>query len=122
MRGITPGRAIPAGAAREVSMYAIVESGGKQYRVAPGQLVRVEKMDGAVGQAVELDRVLAVQGEEQLQVGRPYLDGARVMAKIVQQDRGPKIRVFKMRNRKRYRRTVGHRQDFTGLRIEEIRV
>ena len=103
-------------------MYAIVETGGKQYRVAPGQLVRVERLDGPVGQTVELSQVLLVQREEGVHVGRPYVSGARVVAKIVQQDRGPKIRVFKMKNRKRYRRTMGHRQDFTGLRIEEIRV
>jgi large subunit ribosomal protein L21 len=102
-------------------MYAIVETGGKQYRVMPGQLVRVEKLDGVVGQTVELGHVLLVQKEEGVQVGQPYLSGASVVARIEQQDRGPKIRVFKMRNRKRYRRTVGHRQDFTGLRIQEIR-
>jgi large subunit ribosomal protein L21 len=103
-------------------MYAIFESGGKQYRVAPGQVVRVEKLDGPVGQTVEFSQVLLVQGEAGMQIGQPFLPGARVVGHIVEQDRGPKIRIFKMRRRKRYRRTVGHRQWFTGVRIEEIRV
>jgi large subunit ribosomal protein L21 len=103
-------------------MYAIFETGGKQYRVAPGQVVRVEKIEGPVGQSIEFSQVLVVQGDEGVQVGQPFLQGARVVGQIVEQDRGPKIRVFKMRRRKRYRRTIGHRQWFTGVRIQEIRV
>lgn len=103
-------------------MYAIIETGGKQYRVAPGDVVRVEKIDAPIGHTLEFDQVLMVQGDEGLQVGKPYLRGARVVARVVQQGRGPKIRVFKMKRRKGYRKTIGHRQSYTGLRIQQIQV
>lgn len=103
-------------------MYAIFESGGKQYRVKPGDLVRVERIEGAVGQTLELGKVLLLEDQAKVKVGRPYLSEARVVARIVQQGRGRKIRVFKMKLRKGFRKTQGHRQGFTGLRIEEIRV
>jgi large subunit ribosomal protein L21 len=82
----------------------------------------VEKMEVPVGERVELGRVLAVQGDEGLQVGRPYLRGARVIARVVEQGRGRKIRVFKMKRRKGYRKTIGHRQWYTALAIEEIQL
>jgi len=110
----------PLGQEQEDRMYAIIESGGKQYRVKAGDLVRVERIEGAVGDRLELQQVLLVQDGEKLIVGQPYLGGASVMARIEQQGRGSKIRVFRMRRRKRFRKTQGHRQDFTGLRIEEI--
>lgn len=103
-------------------MYAIVESGGKQYRVQAGDVVRVERIHGAVGETLELDRVLLVEHEAQVRVGQPYVPRAKVVARIVQQGRGRKVRVFKMKLRKGFRKTQGHRQDFTGLRIEEIRL
>jgi large subunit ribosomal protein L21 len=103
-------------------MYAIIECGGKQYRVAPGEIVRLEKMGEPIGQTVELDQVLLIKGEDGLQIGRPYIQGARVIAQVVEQGRGRKLRVFKMKRRKGYRKTIGHRQWFTGLRIQEIQV
>jgi large subunit ribosomal protein L21 len=101
-------------------MYAIIESGGKQYRVKQGDLVRVERIEGEVGDRLKLEQVLLVQEGEKIRVGQPYVAEASVVAKIEQQGRSPKIRVFRMRRRKRFRKTQGHRQDFTGLRIEEI--
>ena len=101
-------------------MYAVVRTGGKQIRVAPGQSVRVEKLAGEVGEKVELDEVLLVGGEGDLKVGKPTLDGAKVVGTITAQDRHPKITVFKMKRRKGYRRKTGHRQPFTEIRVEAI--
>jgi large subunit ribosomal protein L21 len=103
-------------------MHAIFETGGKQYRVAPGDAVRVEKVEGPLGQVVEFNKVLLVQGEEELHLGKPYVRGARVLARIESQGRGSKIRVFKMKRRKGQRRKIGHRQSYTGLRVQEIRI
>ncbi len=102
-------------------MYAVVEAGGKQLRVWEGQTVRVERMAGDPGQEVVLDRVLLVAGERTL-VGAPWVPGARVIARIVQQGRGRKVLVFKYKPKVRYRRKRGHRQPFTALRIERIEV
>lgn len=103
-------------------MYAIVESGGKQIQVAPGDRVRVEKLLGEVGSKVELTRVLLLSDAGKIQVGRPYLEGARVTATVLEQDKTRKVLVFKKKRRKQYRRTRGHRQAFTALRIESIEV
>ena len=103
-------------------MYAIIESGGKQRRVSPGALVTLEKIEGEAGSQVELSKVLLVADGDQVKVGNPHLLGARVMGEIVRQGRGPKITVFKFKRRKRYRRTQGHRQAQTIIRINEIRV
>ena len=101
-------------------MYAVVRSGGKQYRVSPGGSVRVEKLDGEVGSKVTLDEVLMIGGEGDVKIGTPTVDGASVSGTITAQGRGPKIRVFKMKRRKGYRRTQGHRQDYTEIRIDGI--
>lgn len=101
-------------------MYAIVETGGKQYRVSPGDTVNVERLEGKIGETVTLDKVLAVERDGSLVVGQPYLEQVRVTARIVRHAKGRKIRVFKMKRRKGYRKTIGHRQWFTGLRIEDI--
>jgi len=103
-------------------MYAVIKTGGKQYRVAPGDKVRVEKLPGNVGDTVTFGEVLLVAaGEGQVpQVGRPLLTGAKVQAKITAQDRAKKIIVFKFRRRKNYRRKNGHRQPFTALEITGI--
>jgi len=101
-------------------MYAVIRTGGKQLRVAPGQSVRVEKLDGGVGDAVELAEVLMLGGEGDARVGTPLVDGARVLGTITAQDRGPKITVFKMKRRKGYRRKMGHRQSYTEIRVERI--
>ena len=101
-------------------MYAIVETGGKQYRVQPGELLRVEKLPGEVGGVVELTQVRLIQNDGSLTVGRPWVERARVKAEIVQQGRTRSIMVFKKKRRKNYRRTKGHRQGFTQLRITDI--
>jgi large subunit ribosomal protein L21 len=102
--------------------YAVVRTGGKQYRVAPGDVISVEKLDGDVGDTVELSEVLLAVGDSGLQVGRPVLEGARVSAEIVEQGKQRKVLIFKYKRRKRYRRKTGHRQPFTGLKIGQIAV
>jgi len=101
-------------------MYAVVRTGGKQVWVSPGDAVRVERLPGQVGDAIELDQVLLVGGEGEPRVGTPTVEGARVVGTIVDQGRGPKIRVFKMKRRKNYSRRKGHRQGFTEIRVEKI--
>jgi len=101
-------------------MYAVVRTGGKQVRVAPDQTVRVERLPGSVGDRVELGDVLLVGGGGETRIGRPVVDGVRVVGTIVAQGRGPKITIFKQKRRKNYRRKQGHRQDYTELRVEAI--
>ena len=103
-------------------MYAIFESGGKQFRAEPGDFILVEKMEGDIGNQIEIDKVLMVQDDEDTKVGAPYVDNARVVAKIVKQTRGKKIRVFKMKRRKGFRKTMGHRQWLTGIKIQDIKI
>ena len=100
-------------------MFAIVKTGGKQYRVGVGDQITVERLEGDVGAAISLDQVLAVGGEAP-KVGTPIVEGVSVTAKILQQPRGTKIIVFKKKRRKNYRRKRGHRQELTVLKIEEI--
>jgi large subunit ribosomal protein L21 len=101
-------------------MYAIVETGGKQYRVENGALLQVESLPGDVGGTVELSQVRLIHGDKGLVVGRPLVEGAKVRAEIVGQGRTRSIMVFKKQRRKNYRRTKGHRQGFTKLRITGI--
>jgi large subunit ribosomal protein L21 len=101
-------------------MYAVVRTGGKQVRVTPGFAVRVEKLPGAVGESIELDQVLLVGGEGETRVGTPLVEGVKVVGTITDQGRGPKITVFKMKRRKGYRRKMGHRQDYTEIRVDSI--
>jgi large subunit ribosomal protein L21 len=101
-------------------MFAIVKTGGKQYRVGPGDQIVVERIEGEVGAIVALDQVLAFSDGETSAVGTPIVAGASVQAKIVQQPRGTKVLVFKKKRRKNYRRKRGHRQELTVLRIEGI--
>jgi large subunit ribosomal protein L21 len=100
-------------------MYAVIKTGGKQYRVSEGDVLRVEKLDGDVGATIELGDVLMLGGEK-VSVGKPTVKGAKVTAEIVAQDRAKKIIVFKMRRRKNYRRKQGHRQPYTEIRITGI--
>ncbi|HXK09027.1 MAG TPA: 50S ribosomal protein L21 [Vicinamibacteria bacterium] len=102
-------------------MYAIIRTGGKQYRVEMGDVVRVERLEGAVGSTVTLDDVLLVAGDGDPRVGSPRLEGASVQGTVVEQGRDAKIRVFKYKKRKHYRRTRGHRQSFTAVRIDAVR-
>jgi large subunit ribosomal protein L21 len=102
-------------------MYAIIETGGKQYRVQPGDTIEVERLDGEPGSTLELDRVLMVGGDGSApQVGSPTLPGASVKAEVVDQKRGEKIIVFRFKSKVRYRRKTGHRQELTRLRITDI--
>ena len=101
-------------------MYAVIRTGGKQVRVSPGQAVRVEKLEGAVGDSIAFGDVLLVGGEGEARVGTPVLAGTKVVGTIVAQDRGPKITIFKMKRRKGYRRKIGHRQSYTEIRVERI--
>jgi large subunit ribosomal protein L21 len=100
-------------------VYAIVETGGKQYKVNEGSIITVEKLPAEVGEEVVLDRVLMVCGEE-CQVGSPVVEGAKVKAKVLQHGKGKKILVFKYKPKKNYRKRQGHRQPFTRLLIESI--
>ncbi len=102
-------------------MYAVIRSGGKQYRVSQGASLRVEKLAGEVGSSITLDDVLMIGVEGDIKVGTPNVDGAQITGTIVAQGRGEKIRVFKMKRRKGYRRTKGHRQDYTEIRVDELR-
>jgi len=101
-------------------MYAVIKTGGKQYRVAEGQTLKVEKIDAEEGASVEFDTVLMIADGEQVRIGAPYIDGARVTATVESQGRGPKVRIVKFRRRKHYRKTQGHRQSYTELRISGI--
>lgn len=101
-------------------MYAVVKTGGKQYRVQEGQTIRVEKIDEPVGAPVKLDNVLMVSDGETVNVGQPMLDNVSVSGHIVAQDKARKIIVFKYKRRKRYRRKQGHRQAFTAIKIDSI--
>jgi len=101
-------------------MYAVVKTGGKQYRVQEGQTVRIEKIDGEIGKSVQLGNVLMFSDDENVSVGQPTLDNVTVNAHIVAQDKSRKIIVFKYKRRKRYRRKQGHRQPFTAIKIDSI--
>jgi large subunit ribosomal protein L21 len=101
-------------------MYAIVRTGGKQYRVSENQLLRVEKLDVGVGGEVRLDEVLVLGGEGATTIGSPTVSGAAVVARVVEQGRGRKIRGFTFKAKKNQRRRFGHRQHYTALRIEAI--
>jgi large subunit ribosomal protein L21 len=102
-------------------MFAIVRTGGKQYRVGVGDQITVERIEGDVGTDIELAEVLAIGGDKAPLVGTPIVPEAAVRARIVQQPRGAKVIVFKKKRRKNYRRKRGHRQELTVLRIEEIK-
>jgi large subunit ribosomal protein L21 len=104
-------------------MYAVIRTGGKQYRVASGQVVKVERLDGEVGETVAFDQVLMVGDDGgEPQIGAPLVEGAQVTAEVLEQGKAPKIIVFKKKRRKNYRRKRGHRQLQTVLRIRDIAV
>lgn len=103
-------------------MYAVLETGSKQYRVAAGDTVEIERVNAEVGQPFTFDRVLLVSGDGKVSVGNPGIENASVVADVVEHKRGPKKIAFKMKRRKGYHRTVGHRQELTVVRITEIKV
>ena len=102
-------------------MYAVIETGGKQYRVNQGDIIKVEKLTADVGAKVDFDRILLVGEGADVKVGSPIVDGASVSGTVVEHDRHRKIIVFKMKRRKNYRRKQGHRQDYTGVLIDNIK-
>ncbi len=102
-------------------MYAVIKTGGKQYRVAEGDTLRVEKLAGDVGSSIDFGEVLMVGGDSP-KLGAPLVDGAKVVAEIIAQDRAKKVVVFKKKRRKNYRRKYGHRQPYTELRITGVNV
>src|SRR5688572_6668892 len=102
------------------TMYAVIQTGGKQYRVKSGEQVKVELLTAEVGAAVSFDNVLMLGEGDGVKVGAPFVSGAKVKATVVAQGRGEKVRIFKMRRRKHYAKTQGHRQSFTEVRIDEI--
>jgi large subunit ribosomal protein L21 len=102
-------------------MYAVFQTGGKQFRVEPGTRLRIPTLDVEPGGSVTFDQVLlAGDGEDNVQVGAPTVDGASVKAEVIRHGRGAKVIVFKRKRRKGYRKKQGHRQDFTEIRIEEV--
>jgi large subunit ribosomal protein L21 len=104
----------------EAIVYAIIQTGGKQYRIAPGDVLRVERLPGERGDEVVLDQVLLVSDGDNVQIGQPLVPDATVRTQIVQQGKGKKVLIFKKKRRKNYRRKQGHRQLFTALQIGEI--
>lgn len=101
-------------------MYAVIKTGGKQYRVVPGEKLKVEKLAGDVGSDVVIDQVLMVADGDNVTVGAPVIAGASVKATVVSHGRHDKVMIFKMRRRKHYRKTQGHRQDYTEIQIQQI--
>lgn len=101
-------------------MYAVVKTGGKQYRVAKDDVIIVEKIGGEAGETVELGEILAVDTGSGLTLGTPLVDGAKVAATVLEQKKGDKVTIFKKKRRQNYRRTRGHRQQLTVLRIGDI--
>lgn len=103
-------------------MYAVIQTGGKQYRVTPGEDIILEKLPGHAGDPVVFERVLMTSDGENVQVGKPYVENAKVVGRLKRQDKSKKVTVFKFKRRKGFRRTKGHRQPFSLVRIEGIEV
>jgi large subunit ribosomal protein L21 len=101
-------------------MYAVIKTGGKQYRVAAGQKLKIEQIPADIGQEITLDQVLSVGEGETLQIGTPFVANAAVKATVLAQGRHAKVKIFKMRRRKHYQKHQGHRQNYTEVRIDEV--
>ncbi|WP_067518940.1 50S ribosomal protein L21 [Endozoicomonas ascidiicola] len=101
-------------------MYAVIKTGGKQYRVTEGEFLKVEKLDVAAGESLEISDVLLIANGEELKVGAPLIEGAKVVAEVLSHGRGPKIKIIKFKRRKHHRKQMGHRQWFTELKITSI--
>lgn len=101
-------------------MYAVIETGGKQYKVEQGDVLFVEKLEASAGDTINIDKVLLVSNEGELSTGKPYVDGAKVEATVLEQGKAKKIIVFKIKAKKNYRKKQGHRQPYTKLKIENI--
>lgn len=103
-------------------MYAVIKTGGKQYKVAPGDKLRVEKLDAEEGKTIKISDVLLVADNDNITVGTPLVKGSTVTAKVTAHGRGPKVKVVKFKRRKHYRKQNGHRQAYTELAIEDIKI
>jgi len=101
-------------------MYAVIKTGGKQYKVSEGETLRVEKLNAEAGSSVDLNEVLMVADGDDIKIGAPMLDGSKVTATVTAHGRGKKIKIVKFRRRKHYRRQAGHRQDYTEIKIDKI--
>ncbi|MFT0533205.1 50S ribosomal protein L21 [Castellaniella hirudinis] len=101
-------------------MYAVIKTGGKQYRVCAGQKLKIEQIPADIGQEISLDQVLSVGEGESLQIGTPFVAGAAVKATVLAQGRHDKVKIFKMRRRKHYQKHQGHRQNYTEIRIDAV--
>jgi len=101
-------------------MYAVIKTGGKQYRVSEGDILRVEKLDAEQGAAIEFDQVLFVSDGDDVKIGAPVLDGGKVDAEVVETGKGDKVRIVKFKRRQNYRRMKGHRQPYTEVKITGI--
>ena len=101
-------------------MYAVIKTGGKQYRVAPGEKLKIEQIPADVGAQIVLDQVLMVADGEAVKLGNPLVSGATVSATVIAHGRGVKVKIFKMRRRKHYQKTQGHRQNYTEIRVDSI--
>ncbi|MCH9643268.1 MAG: 50S ribosomal protein L21 [Gammaproteobacteria bacterium] len=102
-------------------MYAIVKTGGKQYKVAPGDIIKLEKLTGEAGQAVEFNEILMVSDDNnQIKMGKPFIKGAKVKGEVVEQGRLKKVHILKFRRRKHHMKRMGHRQSFTAVKITDI--
>ena len=101
-------------------MYAVIETGGKQYKVSEGDIIFVEKLEVAAEEVITIDKVIALGGEDGINVGTPYLSGASVSAKVLKQGKDKKVVVYKMKPKKGYRKKQGHRQPYTKIQIEKI--
>jgi large subunit ribosomal protein L21 len=105
---------------RSPSMYAVIKTGGKQYRVAPGEKIKIEQIPADVGAQIVLDQVLMVSDGDAVKLGNPLVSGAKVSATVIAHGRGTKVKIFKMRRRKHYQKTQGHRQNYTEIRVDAI--
>ena len=103
-----------------MNMYAVIKTGGKQYRIAPGEEIRVEKLPGNVGDRITFEEVLLTSDGDNVKVGKPFLENAKVLARITGHGKGRKVVVFKYKKRKGYRRKRGHRQHYSLVRVENI--
>jgi large subunit ribosomal protein L21 len=101
-------------------MYAVIKTGGKQYKVSPGDVVRVESLDAKKGDTVEIKDVCMIADGDKMSIGKPMLASAKVTAEVVDEDRGVKLLIFKHRRRKGFRKTNGHRQNYTAIKVKEI--
>jgi large subunit ribosomal protein L21 len=101
-------------------MYAVINTGGKQYKVSPGDIVRVESLEGQKGDMIEIKDVFMIVDGDSVSVGKPALASAKITAEVMEQGRGEKLLIFKHRRRKGYRRTNGHRQNYTAIKVKEI--